>query len=221
MKTFSIKESLTYGLEGLKTHFIFILGISAVSFIISFVMGELGELLGEGAPIVGAVVFILGFLVSSIVTIGMYKVFLKLHDKQPADFTDLYSHYGLLGKYILTLFIYAIAVIVGLVLFVIPGIYLALKYTFAPLVIVDDEKATATEALARSASITQGIKWKLLGFVIMLMLINFVGMIFFMVGLLITMPISMFATVYVYRRLAHEDAGEMVVTQSSSEAAQG
>ena len=73
-------------------------------------------------------------------------------------------------------------IFLGLILFVIPGIYLGLRWMFAELLVID-KKMKPMEALAKSAEMTEGIKWKLLGFSLLAFLIALLGIIVLVVGL--------------------------------------
>ena len=214
MKTFSIKDAIKYGWDKTWENFLFILGVTALSLIVSVFVGQVEELLGDGAPLMGVVMFVVSFVISSIVTIGYYKIFLNLYDGKHTDFKDLYKHYKLFWGYFITSVIYGIAVVIGLILLVIPGIYLMIKYMFSLIILIDEENISPTEALSKSSDITLGVKWTLLGFILLLIVINLIGAMLLLVGLLVTMPLSTFATVYVYRRLAHETAGEVVVQEA-------
>ena len=110
---------------------------------------------------------------------------------------------------------------IGLILFVIPGIYLAIKYMFALVILIDEETISATDALKKSSDITLGVKWSLFGFLLLLILINLIGIALLGIGLLVTIPISTFATVYIFRRLSHETAGEVVVKEVDAESDSG
>jgi uncharacterized membrane protein len=88
----------------------------------------------------------------------------------------------------------------GLVLLIVPGIILAIKYVFYDYLIIDKELGPL-EALRESSRITGGVKWQLFIFMLLVFLINFAGILFFGVGLLLTIPATTIATAYVYRRL--------------------
>jgi len=155
------------------------------------------------------------WVIQLIMDIGFHKIFLLLHDGQDARVEDLFLHYKLFWKYLGTSILLALAIMVGLVLLIVPGVYWGLKYSFALLLVVDKEMSPL-EAFRESAKITEGIKWKLLGLVVLIALINILGVIAFGVGLLVTIPLTAFAFVFVYRRLSHETAGEIVPTNNDS-----
>lgn len=56
-------------------------------------------------------------------------------------------------------------------------------------------------ALRRSAEITRGNRWQLFGFLIVLLLLNIVGLLALVIGVLITSAVSILALAHVYRRL--------------------
>ncbi len=54
---------------------------------------------------------------------------------------------------------------------------------------------------------TVGVKWHLLGFLLIVALLNLLGAIVFLVGLLVTVPVTMIAYAHIYQKLqAHHRA---------------
>ncbi len=161
-------------------------------------------MLSIGIALIAAVVQLL-------FSLGLIKISLLLIDGQPAKVSDLWSQKHKLWRYCVASVLYGLIVVVGILFFIIPGIYLALKYQFYSYRVVETNEGVL-EALRRSGSFTVGIKWQLLGFSLILMLINIVGAAALLVGLLITVPLSMLATAHVYRQLS----GRSTVAPQSS-----
>jgi hypothetical protein len=88
--------------------------------------------------------------------------------------------------------IYSAAVLCGLILFVIPGIYVAVKYSFFVYVLAA-EPVSALEALRRAAALSRGRWWTVFRFVLMALLLNLGGAALFGLGLVITFPVSLLA----------------------------
>jgi uncharacterized membrane protein len=90
----------------------------------------------------------------------------------------------------------------GFIIFLLslPAIVWSIKFGFYNMFIVDKETG-AVEALRESSRITDGYKWQIFLFGIVIMLFNFLGMLTFIVGLLITIPTSGIAYVVLYRTL--------------------
>lgn len=77
--------------------------------------------------------------------------------------------------------------------------YIVLHYSMARYAVVDGAGIVAS--LRRSAAMTKGVKWSLAGFLLALVGLNLLGALAFMVGLLITVPISLLAYAHVYLKL--------------------
>ena len=69
------------------------------------------------------------------------------------------------------------------------------------------------DSIKRSGDLTKTVRWKLLGFGILLMLINYLGLIVLIVGLFATIPTTMLAHAWVYRKLLGQtESGESQVS---------
>ena len=86
---------------------------------------------------------------------------------------------------------------------IVPGIIWAIKFQFFSYFIVDKEVGPI-EALKKSAAITKGAKWDLFVFGALLGLINLAGALCVVVGLFATIPTTMVAIAFIYRKLLAE-----------------
>ena len=93
-----------------------------------------------------------------------------------------------------------ILVLGGLILLVIPGIYVAIKLQFTP-ILVADKGLGPVGAVKASWELTKGKWFKLFVFDLLVAGINILGAIALGVGLLFTIPLSAIAFVYLYRKL--------------------
>jgi uncharacterized membrane protein len=145
-------------------------------------------------------VALLSWIVEGAMAIGWIRIALRLHDGRPATVRDLIPDSTTLLAYLATALLYGLIVGVGLALLIVPGIYLAVRLSPYGFVVVD-EKAHPWFALRRASALTEHVRWRLLGFGLLLFLINLLGAVLFGVGLVITMPVSAMATAHVFRRL--------------------
>jgi uncharacterized protein DUF4339 len=91
----------------------------------------------------------------------------------------------------------ALLICIGLLLCVLPGIYLAVAYTFAlPLVL--DKKYDFWTAMEVSRRISHTQWWTLFGLLIVIFLINVIGILACFVGWIVAAPISIAAIMYAY-----------------------
>lgn len=190
---FSIKESFKYGWEKFKENTpvsllttLFILGTN-------FLVSERG---GRGIFF-----FNLALTVLLIITrIGYTKIFLRMHDGDKPEFTDIFKEYMIFFKYVAVLILFPLIVFGGLILLIIPGFIWAVRFSFASIIIVD-KKIGPIMAIKESYAMTRGMFWKLVAFGLTIILVNILGFIALGIGLLVSVPVSTFAIVYVYRKI--------------------
>ncbi|HVS79393.1 MAG TPA: DUF975 family protein, partial [Candidatus Paceibacterota bacterium] len=197
MKPFSIKESLKKGWELVKAHFGLLIGATLVYLAFSSsgraLAGNNGHIVGWSIPL-----FLILIVISIIIHIGYYKLYLKLVKGERVSISELFTNYSLFWRYLGGNILAGLVTMVGFILLIVPGIYFAVKYSFTSLLVIDQDLGPV-EAFKKSAELTKGIKWYLLLFWLTLIGINIVGVIVFVVGLLVTIPLSYAAYIYVYR----------------------
>jgi uncharacterized membrane protein len=159
--------------------------------------------------IVYVLITIVAWAVQLLINIGTIKIILDILDKGTAKVSTFFSFANLLGKFILGSLLYLLIVLGGFILLVIPGIIWGIKYSFFTYLIVD-KNLGPMEAIKKSGEITAGKKGKLFGLFLLFMLINILGAVCFLVGLFVTIPITMLTGAYVYRKLM----GEIAVSES-------
>ena len=93
--------------------------------------------------------------------------------------------------------------VVAFILLLIPVIIINIRLKFFSYLILDKDFG-AYKALCESFKMTKGYTWKLVGFAVILALINIAGLIT-VVGIILTLPVTFIAIAYVYRRfeIAH------------------
>lgn len=200
MKTFRSREALDRGWELFKSNknillfsTLIILGINGIQ------SGRTHE--SHVYSSFGLFFGLLMFVVANMLHIGWTKMLLKITDAEHTSLGEMVKHANLFIKYICVTILYILMVSVGMFFLVIPGVYLALKYMFAPIISID-QYLSIRDSFKESARITDGVKWKLLGFILILIGANILGAFVFLVGLLVSVPVTMLATIYLYRRLS-------------------
>ena len=129
--------------------------------------------------------------------IGFSKMQLDIYDRGDSKFDVLFSRFGAILRYLVATWLYAMMVVVGLGFFVIPGIYLALRYFFYPYAIAENKGII--ESLKISAKLTCGSKLKILALIFLTGIVNSLGAAAFGLGLLITIPATGLAFAFAYR----------------------
>jgi hypothetical protein len=151
-------------------------------------------------PIASYLFFTAEWALKIIIAMGMLKIWLKYADGIKGEFRDLFSCAPLFFKYLFGSILYNLIVFSGLVLLVIPGLFFFIKFKFYDYFIVDQGLGPIA-ALQRSYQATAGNEWELFFFMLLLLGINMLGCLACGIGLLVTLPASMIAMAFVYRKL--------------------
>ncbi len=205
-------DAVQVGWDRLQRNFGFLLGAQVVIFAVMAAFSAFTNI-AEGQN--GWLEFLAGFVsyaVYLLLEMGFILICLKIIDSAKPEFGDLIARLDVLWSYIGASLVLGVAVAAGLVLLIIPGIYVAVRLQFYGFLIVD-QRVGPIESLQKSWEITDGRVWSLLWLDLILVGINLLGVLLFVVGLFVTVPISTLALAYVYRQLlelAPEDAVEPV-----------
>jgi len=191
---FTIGEALSYGWKKLQENLRPLVSAALAILAVNLIFWLLGR---------GFLVSLIGWFVSLLITLGLIRIALKIVDGEPVETADLFQRADLALPYFVASVIVGVVVGIGLVLLVVPGIYLAVTFGFFGYNIVDKEHGII-ESIEQSAAITRAQKWDLFAFGVVLFFFNLAGAIALGVGLLITVPVSMLALAYVYRKISGE-----------------
>ncbi|HVZ75805.1 MAG TPA: hypothetical protein VG934_00855 [Candidatus Paceibacterota bacterium] len=195
--TFSIREALKFGWAQTKAHskvvFQVVLSLFALQVAQAIVQATLPNTL-IGWLAVAALV-----IAQIVMGIGLTLISLKIAKGQQVSYNDAFPPAKLCWQYLAASVLAGFITVLGLILLIIPGIYLALRFSMVRYAVL--EGAGITGSIKKSGKITDGVKWQLLGFIIVISLINIVGAMVFMVGLLVTIPVTMIAYAHVYEKL--------------------
>ena len=161
------------------------IGLCLIAFTVSLLMMPLSASMGGGL-----LTTLISALISSIFALGYIKNMFQTMDGDEPQFSAYMSHPSKIVNYLIADLLFSLLLIVGLICFIIPGIYLYLRFQFFAQFIVD-ENAGIIESLKKS--------WNLLMLAQLLILI--IGVVLFLVGLLVAYPLVIMSQCYVYRLL--------------------
>ncbi len=198
---FSNKEALRFGWETMKKNFFFFLGLLLISTFLFSAPYFLAEMVVETALLPGVLIYIIDIFITFVISLGLIKISILFFDTGKAEFADLFRQYPLVLKYLGSSILYGLIVFAGTILLIVPGIIWGIKFWFYDYFIVD-QGAGPVEALKKSSAATRGAKGKLFVFLIVLGLVNLLGLLCLGIGLFATVPTTMIAIAFVYRKLA-------------------
>jgi len=175
--------------------------VSMLLLFLSWVVLEVAVIILQRLGLAVWLVLHLGWLLLfSGLLVGLHVMALKSIDGEIPRVGDLFGSLERGPAYLLALSIYCLTVSGGLVLLIIPGIYLAIRYClFAQ--IITDRSASALAALRKAAELAHG-NWVPLGALFLIaFLLNIAGMTLLGIGLIISFPVSLLALAGFYRSL--------------------
>jgi uncharacterized membrane protein len=212
-KTFSKREAIRFGWTTVNANFLFFLKVLTIIIGLSAGLSLLSAALtpsfdkAEAVSAVAMVAFIVfqaaAIVVGILFELGTVRISLDFADARRAQMRDLFMQYRLLWRYFLASLLYNLIVVGGLILFIVPGVMWAIKFQFYSFAIVD-ESAGVLDSFRRSAALTQGVKWNLLLFWLVIALVVIAGALALVVGLLWAIPVVMVARAFVFRALVKQ-----------------
>jgi hypothetical protein len=199
-KPFSKKEALRFGWNAMRSAIPFFVGMVIVCEGLNHGPDLIAIYIKKDRPVLSIVIGAAGLPVQMIFTLGLMKIALRFADNPKGAWRDLLVNYRLFFRYVIASFLYALLVTCGLILFIVPGIYWAIKYSFFPYLIIEKDLGPL-KALDADAAVTGGARDNLLLFRILCALVNLAGLLCLGVGLFAALPTTWVADAYVYRKL--------------------
>jgi uncharacterized membrane protein len=197
---FDIGACFNVAMATLKRDF---LNIVLSNFVIGLVIG-LVSLVGM-IPFIGWIVMIL--LIPPL-AIGFFRFNAKCVRGQPAALGDCFSGFDVFGTSVLAYILMILLIVVGTVLCILPGIYLAISYAFAWNLLAE-RRGSAWECLEMSRqAVTAHWGWAFL-LLIVASLLAYAGLIACIIGVFATMPFYGLMMAAAFDRLFAEQAPQL------------
>lgn len=145
-----------------------------------------------------ALLFFTNFFVAMIFELGGLRIALAIHDEGKSSIKPLFAISHLFSFFCATLFFY-LSIFFGFIFFIIPAVIIAIKYGFYDLFIADTG-ATVGQSFKRSSHITQGAKWFLFKFELVLFLLRMAAELV-IIAIPLIIPVIYYARASAYRLL--------------------
>jgi hypothetical protein len=140
------------------------------------------------------IIFFLVWLLFAWIFSGLLFLGFEVYKTGTGTVSTLYAHYEYIPSMALLCVMMMAIVCGGLLLFIIPGLYWFVRFSYAPYILVDT-KCSAVEALRRSYRMTKDYFWELFAFAVIWFTIMSSA-----AGLFST-PIMIMATIHLYYQL--------------------
>lgn len=210
---FSYQDIVKESWEALKKHYGMIVGLFLFVWMILTAFFLLVGMTQNAAP---GLSFLLSLALTGLgafLSLGMIRCMLRIVDHQPVEFNLIFSGGDVFAVFLLGSLLYSLVVFIGMLVFIIPGIYLSLKYSCVHYLIADKGCGVA-EAFKISGRITSGYKRHLFALGFLAGAFNFLGMMLFGVGILLTVPLTILFFPIAYRKLMAASSQDEVENDS-------
>lgn len=190
------------GWEGWKPNW----GLWVAAVAISFLLGSVANLsaLFKDSKAAEVIFQLLGILAGTYATLGIINLALRTAKGLSVRLNDYFDTFPYYWRFLLGQILYFLAVGIGLLLFIVPGIILGLMFYLFPYFIIE-KNMDVIDAFKASSKAVYGTKANLFFFVIVGMLINLFGLICLVVGLFVSIPVVAIAQATIYKILSSRD----------------
>jgi uncharacterized membrane protein len=151
----------------------------------------------QAVPYVGAVA---AFAVSTPLLLGNFIVSAKLLQGQTPEFQDFFSGFQFFLPLLLLSLVAGLFIGIGILLLIIPGVYLIVAYMFASYLVVD-RGLDFWPAMELSRCTVTPRWFSYFVFVLLVLVLNLAGAVALGVGLLVTLPLSFCTMTVAYAKI--------------------
>ena len=203
-RNIDIPPLFKYSYRTYKKYASFVIGVMATYFVLGIVPQIYLFLYPvEDPTIERQIVSIIALMIQLFIGLGFTKIMLYLVDGRPVQINDLVNNGRIFFHYVVGYFMFILAVGVGLMLLVLPGIYLAIRLQFYIYYIIEEGDPSFI-ALQKSWKATENLVIDLFLLGLIILFLNFMGSLFLGIGVILTYPITTMATSIVFLGLRDE-----------------
>jgi hypothetical protein len=187
----SVGSCLSRGWALVRNRFWLTVGSVTVAFILQMVV--------EVVPVAG---WIAGTLLAMVLWGGVDWLYLKALRQEPATFGDTFSGFSRAFVPLLILSVITMTLVpMGLLLCVLPGVYLMAIWMLFPALLIMDKKMDFWPAMELSRKMVNKHFWPVIWLMLATFVISFAGLLLLLVGVFITLAIGTAAIVAAYEDL--------------------
>ena len=170
--------------------------------LISGAAGLMTDIL-ESQPVLEFIASVIETFLNLIMGLGFARILLDTVDNKEVKLNTLFENRSplIILHYVVGSILIGVIIIAGLILLVIPGIYLAARLSFLTYVLLEQEDYDFLKAISTSWEMTENHVWDLVGLGLVAFLIVVAGILALGIGLIIAIPITGVMSAIAYRAL--------------------
>lgn len=196
---FMISEVFSTSWKYTKSQIWVLVGLFIGYFILSLIITLFG-MPAQGSIVGQIIVNLISAIIGCAFMLGYVKNMFQTLDSEEPQFSAYGQQSRKIFTYLIASILYGIAVMIGTILLIIPGIYLAIRLQFFTAFIVEED-CGIMESLQKSWNLTSGQIMPLFMLFLAMIGIAIVGCILFFVGLFIAAPLIYMMQCYTFRKL--------------------
>lgn len=140
--------------------------------------------------LLGGLGSLIGIIIAGPVTAGAYAVALGLVRGEQPEIGEVFAGFREFGRALGVYILQSLAIVVGMILLIIPGIYIAVALAPAMYLVLNDSLGV-TDTLRKAYAMTEGYRWQIFIVGLALILVNILGLIALIVGIIFTGAFSL------------------------------
>jgi hypothetical protein len=182
----SFRQSFGFGWEQIKKYFLYLFLATVIGAIVEIPIGvprDINHHISLGWTFLWILSFLYGLLLLPVITYGIDLFFLKAIRDEPLDFKEIFTGFNNYVNIILAHLLATALIIMGFILFIIPGFLLACRLVFVPYLVMD-RQLDPIKAVEKSWQMTYGHGWKIFGMGVVSFFLIILGLILMGVGVL-------------------------------------
>lgn len=203
-RSIDLKQLFKFSINQYKKYASFVIGAMLTFFVLAFIPQIYFMMRAPESPTAKSqIVSLVLTFIQLFLSLGFTKIILLLVQDEFVKVTDMFNNFRPFLSYFIASFLYGIAVALGTLLLIIPGIFIAIRFQFFPYFILEEDVSSFT-ALQKSYYLSQNLTLELFLFGVVVVALNVAGILFFGAGIILTYPLTTMATAVIYKSLVEE-----------------
>jgi len=165
----------------------------AIGFTCIFILLSLAMLIFPLSPLI----------FSGPLSLGVVFFYLNISRNKYAEIGNIFEGFNNFGDALLAYIVYFISIFFGFILFIIPGIFLALAWSQTFYILHDNPGISATDALKKSWDMMDGFKWDYFLLALIFVLLFILSSFTFYIALLWLIPFMQMSYAKFYERIKY------------------
>lgn len=141
------------------------------------------------------------YLIAGPITAGVYLFALRMTRGGEPDIADVFRGFQQFGRALGVFVLYSVMIVVGLVLLVVPGVFVAIAFMPCMFLVLDDDLGVL-DTLRRAWEMTEGYRGRIFIVAVAVVGINVLGLLALLVGVIFTGAWSLLIGATLYDELA-------------------